>query len=211
MSEQETTQAAPESGQEKKITRKQLLFLVGAVIVAVMFVSSYAAFGSGGGVSSASTSIKQSTYVVFGSANAVVTGYMNSITLIVKQGNVTGTINQTLSGLEANSSINDYILASGTFVIYASKSNPYQLQQLFLSKLPPNSIAVNATERIAIPNVIALGPQPLSVYTNMTNFTLSVARLQPLGGNLTVSVQALVFEKGLNWFIYQNNIQVSEA
>ena len=119
-------------------------------------------------------------------------------------------INQTLSNLEANNSINDYIQTSGAFIIYASQLTPYQLQQLFLSKLPANSIALNGTERITIPKIITLYyyGRPISVYTNTTGFTISTAALKPLNATLPVSIEAIVLENGA---VYQNNIKVSEA
>ncbi len=209
--EQDTNPLPQANGKdEKKANRKKLLFLIGAVVVAVMFISSYAAFGNNSGPGATTTSIKQATLPVFGTANAIVTGYASSLTLIVRQGNATGIINQTLSNLEANNSINDYIQTPGMFVIYASKSTPYQLQQLFLSKLPANSIAINGTERVAIPKIITMYyyGRPISVYTNTTGFIISTAALKPLNSTITVNVEAIVLESGA---VYQNNIQVSEA
>lgn len=207
---EETAQRKPISEDERRKNRKQLILLAGTIVVAVMFISSYAAFGGNGGQSTTTTSVAQSTLPVFGNANAVVTGYASSLTVSLNDKNASGAVNKTLSELESNGSINDYIQEPSSFIIYAANENPYQIQQLFLSRLPGNSISINSTEKVAIPAILTLYyyGRPVSVYTPVSNFTLSSSLLSPIGSNVVVSVQALVTQAGQ---LYGDNIQVSAA
>ncbi|HUC39180.1 MAG TPA: hypothetical protein VL944_03565 [Candidatus Acidoferrum sp.] len=187
--------------------RKAALF-IGAIVIAVMFVTSYVAFGSNGGASSTTTSIGQAAYPVFGTVNALVTGYGSTLTVFLTNSSVGGALNTTLTNLEANGSIANYLSTPSEFIIYASGSNAYSLQQLFGSTLPANSIRINATEKIMIPQTITLYyyGQAIRTYPNIFNFTISSAALQPIGANTTVNVQALVTSTGQ---VYNNNLGVT--
>ena len=188
--------------------KRKLALFAGAIVVAIMFLTSYAAFGSNGTAQSTTTSIKQSTYPVFGNANAVVIGYGSSVSVTLIDINASGALNSTLSKLEANSTITNFIPTATGFIVYAPGSAPYTVQEAFGSALPHNAIALNGTESIRIPSSLVLyyyGTET-NVHTNTTNFTIPVQELKPTGSNVSVSIRALVLPDGN---VYQNNIQVS--
>ncbi len=192
---------------EKEKRKKMMLFL-GAMVVGVMFVTSYAAFGNNGSAPTSSTTITQSTYPVFGSANAVVTGYGSSLSVTLVNQSADNALNSTLSALESNGTITNFIPTSNGFIVYAPGNAPYTVQQAFYSSLPPNSIALNGSESVSIPSrmVLYYYGTAINVYTNITNFSVPAQMLKPTGANVPVSVQALVLPNGN---VYNNNIQVN--
>jgi hypothetical protein len=192
----------------EKQQRKKTLLFIGAMIVAVMFVTSYAAFGTNGSVPTTSTTIKQATYVVFGSVNAVIIGYGSSLNVALINKSLGNMLNSTLSNLEANSIITNYVPTPGGVVVYAPGNSPYVVQQAFFGSFPANSIAINGTELVKLPQSFTLFyyGTAIRVYPNATNFTVPSQLLKKIGANTTVRVQALTLPNG---FVYKNNIQVS--
>ena len=193
-----------------KSKRKNVILFIGSMVVAIMFITSYVAFGSNGPVASTTTVKPHNTSVVFGSANAIVEGYQSSLVVTLKQKNDSSALNQTLSGLEANGLIASYSQETGNiFSIYlAANFSAYQFQQYAANAIPQNALQINATEDVRIPNTLQLyyyGRQ-LTVYTQITNFTVSGTMLQPVGANVPVKIQALITS---NYTVYNSNIQVS--
>lgn len=188
--------------------RKKMVLFIGAMVVGVMFVTSYAAFGNNGSTPTSSTTIAQSTYPVFGSANAVITGYGSSLSVTLVNQSASNALNSTLSALESNGTITNFIPTSNGFIVYAQGSAPYTVQQSFQSSLPPNSIALNGSESVSIPKKMVLYYRgtAINVYANITNFSVYVHMLKPTGANISVNVQALVLPDG---DVYNNNIQVT--
>lgn len=188
--------------------KRKLILLAGALIVGVMFVTSYAAFGTNGSTQTSSTTVKQTTYPVFGSVNAIVNGYGSSITVTLLDGNASAKLNSTLAGLESNSTVTNFIPTGNGFVVYAPGNDPYAAQQAILAQLPDNSVAIQGTEIVGIPGTFTLYyyGTGIKIYTNITNFTVPAQPLARRGSNISVSVQALVMPNG---YVYNKNIVVS--
>ncbi len=191
--------------QERK---KKLTLFIGAIVVGVMFVTSYAAFGSNGSAPTSSTTIRQNTYAVFGSVNAIVTGYGSSLMITLDNKSAGNALNSTLSRLEANNTITNFIPTTGGFLVYATGNFPYTAQETLYGSLPQNSISLNGTEVISTPNAFVLYyyGTAIDVYTNITNFTVPSSLLKPIGYKTKVNVQALVLQDGR---VYDSNIQVT--
>lgn len=192
----------------EKEKRKKMMLLVGSIVIAVMFVTSYAAFGTNGTPSSTTTTIKQNIYPVFGNANAVVTGYGSTMTIFASNNSTATKAGNLLTKLESNGSISNYLTAGNEFIIYASGITAYALQGTLYNSIPGNSITINATEKVRLPASMTLYyyGRPIPTYPSNLNFTISVPVLKQVGTNLTVNVHALVFQNGQ---VYSNNIQVT--
>ncbi len=188
--------------------RKKTILFIGTVIVAIMFVTSYAAFGNNGIPTTSTTTQRQTTYYSTGTSNAAVTGYGSSISVVLLNKSASNTLNSTISQLEANNTITNFIPTSRGYVLYAPGNAPYVVQQAFLSSLPVNSISLNGSERVVIPNsfILFYYGSAIHVYTNVTNFTVTVSKLSPIGASTRVNIQALVLPNGQ---IYNNEIQVA--
>lgn len=178
--------------------RKRILFLIGSIIVALMFVSSYAAFGNNGSAQTTTvTTTVGYTIPVFGAANAVVTGYGNKFIISLSKNASTNSINTTLSNLQLNGSISSYIGLQKTFTIYAGNMSPYYLLELINKATTPNSIIANVSENVTIPTSVMMtypetGRQT-EAYFYSRNATLYRSSFSPIGSNLPVHISALVF------------------
>ncbi|MCL4389471.1 MAG: hypothetical protein M1528_02125 [Candidatus Marsarchaeota archaeon] len=192
----------------EKDKRKRLLFLIATVALAVMFVTSYAAFGSGSSISTSSTTINQQTIAVFGTSNAVVAGYGSSITLSIINSSIGGKVNSTIAALYSNGSIANYVQLPNGFTLYMANMSAYGLQELFSSTLPRNSVRINASETVKLPPSIKMyyNGNPIFVRSSILNFSLQRSPLLQEGSTVSVNVQALVL---LNGSVYNGNIRVS--
>ncbi len=188
---------------------KNFLMLIGALVVGVMFITSYVAFGSNGSAAPATSTVPQKTAVFFGNANAVVTGYGTSMEIFAAHSNASALLNKTLSSYDAQNSIIIQGQLGGTFEIDTlGNLTAYDIQQDLYNSLPPNSIRINAQEFVRLPNTLTMYSygEGIPVRLSIVNFTVNKSILTPIGSNITVDVQAQILSNGT---IFDNNIKVT--
>ncbi len=196
--------------------KKKAIMFWGTMLVAVMFISSYAAVGNNNVTSTRNTTtstVNVRTYPAFGTANGVIVGYGQGATLMFNKSVNATTGNQIVSllgSLEANGSINSYNpIANSNFSILLGTANAYGIQQLFRSKLSwGNSISVNSTSTLELPSIVKLyvSTQAASVRLSQTNYTVYMYPLRPPGTIVNVSVKATITANGT---VYQNQLVVT--
>jgi hypothetical protein len=178
--------------------RKRVLFLIGSIIVALMFVSSYAAFGNNGSVQTTTTTTTIGyTIPVFGTANAVVIGYGSKFTIYLSKNASSNLINSTLSNLQLNGSISNYIGLQKVFTIYAGNMSSYSLLGLLNKAMPQNSIIANVSENVTLPTSILMtypstGRQ-VEAYFYHRNAIVYRGSFSAIGSNTPVHISALIF------------------
>ncbi len=185
---------------------KQIIFLVGSIFVALIFLSSYAAFSNNGGSSTSTSTIKNVlTFPSFGSSNAVITNYSDigiNITLL-RNSNATRTnVTNFLSALQANGTVQSYVYQNGSYAqIVLSGMSAYQLQQQLYKLVngSANSIEVGATTDIRMPNNITLyynNVQPITVYLPIRNYTIRMKNVKSVGTVINLGTSALLARNG---------------
>lgn len=181
---------------------KKRLYLIGAIVVAVMFVTSYAAFGNnnvGTGISS-TTVASCGGYFVTGTVNSVIIGYGSSVAVTSTNQSTIFISNLTsrLGDLQANGSISEYRLYdNGTFGVYLASINAYALQ--ILLKNISSQLHVNGTEDVALPHTVLLyySGNPIHIVLPIQNFTITTNALSQLNSSATLKVYALVNKTGI--------------
>ncbi len=189
--------------------RNKIIMFLGSVVVAVMFITSYAAFGNNGGTTVTTTVKPTKTYYVSGSTNALVTGYGSEATLVLKNNSQSNYINLTLSKLESSNYIYNYNKFGNSYLVELSSNfSSYNLQIYLSNSIYSNSIQLNATENVKIPDVLDLYNYGslVHIYTTNTNFSISKYVLVPINSIIPVNVQAIVTANGT---VYNNSISVS--
>lgn len=191
---------------------KKIIFSVGSLFAALIFITSYAAFGNNTAANSSTTSIgSANTVFVYGSANGVIVNY--SYTAYISAPNdKLAALNSTLGTLEANGSISNYVAVnSTTYQAILSTINPYQLYTYLSSALNSSNVSVDGYAYVTLPSTITMyystGLQvPISF--PQKNYSVPLTKTYPIGSNVPLKVQVLVTTNGK---IYNNQIRLSEG
>jgi hypothetical protein len=191
--------------------RKQLIFLLGSVFVAVIFLTSYAAFSNNNGSSSSTSTVKPSTtFFALGNSNALIINYSDIAVVIPKNSNSSkNNVTAILSGLETNGSVQNYIYSNGSYQVVLATISAYGLQQLLYRKTgQPNSITVGSTATVFMPSNVVLyyTNVPVVVAPPSRNYSVYVKSVKSPGTIINVSISALLNRNGS---IYNSQFRVS--
>ncbi|MDE1870951.1 MAG: hypothetical protein KGI06_01800 [Candidatus Micrarchaeota archaeon] len=192
--------------------KKKLIFFLGSVFVAVIFLTSYAAFSNNGGASSTTTTIKsQATVFATGDSNAIV--YEYGSVAYVSPVNATNSSKSRLadavSQLESTGSVQNYIETNGTFqLILNSNMSAYALQQWLYKDLGNGTARVGSNAYIRLPSSVQLhyNNAPIGVYVPISNYSVYMASVVPLNSTISVGISALLLRNGS---VYNNQFRVS--
>ncbi len=193
--------------------KRKRLYLAGALIVAVTFLTSYLAFGNNntasGLASSTTTQPCNGTVFVTGSANGIITGYSSSVLVVSSNTNslFLSKLGTYLSALQANGSIVAYQpYPNSSFGVYLSAMGAYQLAHMLRGF--SNDTATIATEHVTLPSPLVLYyfSQPVEVYMPVRNYSVVTGTPLPINALAALKVGALVDASGR---ICNNEVSVS--
>ncbi len=196
--------------------RNRIIITLGTLIVAVMFVSSYASFGNNNiaGSSTATTTIRSgSTIVVYGSAIGRVVNYSSSLNMTIntdKQSNTINYINATLGELESNNLIGSYdYLGSGKYAIILSKMNLYNFSKIISNNSIYNA-SVYGEEYLSIPNSVELyyNTQAAKIALPNSEYGIYTSNILSLNSSINISISAVVYTNGS---LYNNQLRISQG
>ncbi|MEM0150045.1 MAG: hypothetical protein QXW10_04070 [Candidatus Micrarchaeaceae archaeon] len=189
--------------------KKKLIFLIGALFVAAMFLSSYGAFGNNNSAAKTTTVPQKSSsaklyFVANNYTNATIYGYSNAtITFLGNSSN--SSIAAFLSKLSSNGSISDYIGSGYSYKLYLSNMTVQGLRQALLRfNLSAN---ISATSLVSLPKSVVLYYMgtPLNATLAFTNFSISTSNIMPIGSKIPVHITAFVFQNGT---VYNETLSV---
>jgi hypothetical protein len=187
---------------------KKLIMFVGALFVAVIFLSSYMTSSNSPGTT---TSTKpQNTYLAIGKAPAAITGYGSSayVSLSNQSNGTIESLNKTLSELEANGSISNYILVGNGYQVALSGISAYALQQSIrnITALSHSDLAATAYLLLPSNEILYVNSYSVNVALGRRNYSIGITGLKPVGSYLNVSVFALITANGS---VYNNQIKLN--
>lgn len=192
---------------------KKLIFFIGSLFVAIIFLSSYAAFGNNGNSSTTTSTIKQQqTFFSTGTSTATVINYSDVVNITLRSGVNKSAINMSglLSQLQANGTIQNYIYSNGNYQVILYGVSAYNLQQLLYKDPVLNgNVDVGAATYVTLPKTVMLyygGQQPINVYLNNRNYSVYLNNVQQKGSVINVSISALLTANGS---IYNNQFRIS--
>ena len=194
--------------------RKKMIFLFGSIFVAIIFLSSYAAFNNNNTKGTSTTTIKPpTTYFSIGSSNAVISNYSDIayVKLLNNSNGSENTFTEIISRLVSNGSVLNYIYSNYSYEVVLSTISPYGLQQLLNANTMLNgTVAVGSTIYVTLPRSIILVPvgsgQAIPVSLNNRNYSVYTANVSAIGSTVNVSISALLERNGS---VYNNQFRVS--
>ncbi|MGD0510597.1 MAG: hypothetical protein ABSA33_02035 [Candidatus Micrarchaeaceae archaeon] len=191
--------------------KKKMIFFIGSIFVAIIFLSSYAAFSSNSAKTTATTTIKvPATYFSTGSANAVISNYSDIayVTLHNSTNYSRGALTKVISALVSNGSALNYIYANNSYEVVLSQMSAYQLKELLNKNSTLGGVTVGSTTYVTMPKSVTLyyGAQPIPVNLNSRNFSIYMNEIGPVGDVVSLSVSALLERNGT---VYNNEIKVA--
>jgi hypothetical protein len=192
---------------------KKLIFFIGSLFVAVIFVTSYLAFGNNQTQPTSTTSVLQAnTLLVYGTANGVVMNYSYSAFVTVLSKSQHNAVNATLDALESSGNISSYNPVNSTsYQAVLASINLNQFSSYISSHLNSSNVSVGGYTYIRLPaNVLmaAGGGQAVPIAFPQTNYSVYLPKVYPIGANVPLSVQALVTTQGK---IFNNQVRISGA
>jgi hypothetical protein len=191
---------------------KRWIFLIGSILVALIFLSSYAAFSNNNsGTTSTSTIKPATTYFATGSSRAQISNYSDIavVTLADTSNAATNSTVNAISDLESNGSVQDYTYTNGSYQIVLSSISPYDLQQILYAKTGlNNSMNVSSTATITLPKNVILhyAGQPINLDLQNRNYSVYLSNVRAIGSVINVSISALLARNGS---IYNGQLRVS--
>lgn len=190
---------------------KRLILFIGALFVAVIFISSYASFSnnSGNGGSTSTTTLKQqSTYLVYGNANAIVINYSYVAGIFNVNVSESNTINATLGNLQLNGSVSNYLFQNSTYRVELDTISPYTLYLLISNTINGSNATVGATAYVKLPSAIVAyyGSSPVSVALQKSNYSIFLNSVEPINTIIPLKVTALISGNGS---VYDNQVELS--
>ncbi len=188
---------------------KKIVFFIGSLFVAVIFLSSYLAFGNNNTSAQGSTTTTVrpvQTVFVTGSVNGTVSGYgsLANLTVNASQKGIAGNV---LSSLEANGLVDSYISTGYGYQVALYNLSAYSLGQE-VAMAAGNSVSVGAATYLILPSTVTLyySKEPVTVVVPSTNQTVFIGNVPKVGAKANLTVSALVGSTGV---VYDNQFRVS--
>lgn len=191
--------------------RKEIIRILLTVFVAVIFVASYASFGTSGSMTTTTTtSIAPQTVYGSGNVNATVVGYGSLMTVLIKCSNqsvrntTSNNVSNILSALENNNTINNFFAPNqSAYTIYVNKLNSYQLASFINSTIGGNQsrscLSYRGQTQLLLPAVANLfvSSQKVAVPlpANLRNYNLNV-KILPVNSLITLRLSTLLTYNG---------------
>ena len=190
------------------MNRKKTIEFLGALFVAVIFLTSYAAFSSNSPANTTSTSSVVATYYAVGSANGTIAGYNSTLYVNVScrgaLGNQTiNRINAIATDLENNGSVLTYSSSGNSFQIGPQSMNSKSIYSHIYSSISPNSTSCTGFSTIAtvdLPSYIEMNVQGQSIKVavpgRLSSQQISMQLNQSMPSAIPLRIAALITQNG---------------
>lgn len=179
---------------------KKTIFLIGSLFVAVIFVTSYAAFNNNGSApASSSTTVPAGTPLsgqFNGAANALVENYTDLAYVSVTNRSQMSKLNDTLGALQANGTITfDPIPGnSTTYSALLSSITTYQLYLYLSNSLSGGNVLVSGVAYVKLPNSVYMYQAGSSALVTIPNTThkMMVKPVVAINSTIPVKMRAIL-------------------
>jgi hypothetical protein len=193
---------------------KRAVFFIGALFVAIIFITSYAAFSSNnsGGTQSTTTTVSNArTLLVSGIANAVVSNYTYIALVGPVPANQIKAVNNTLNNLQFSGAISNILPSNASYRVILSTINPYQLYLSLSNATSGANVMVASQAEVTLPNTIEAyyygSSLFIPVHLPQRVYPLYLANVLALNSTLSVRVSILITSNGS---VYQNQVELTK-
>jgi hypothetical protein len=189
--------------------RRNLILFIGALFVALIFITSYAAFSNNGtNSSSTSTIVSAKTFFVTASANAVILNYSYLASIYNVSANQTIKMNATLDSMQSNGTVSSYFYSNSTYRVILQGINAYQLSLLLHNT---TNAKVGSLAYLRLPkqvNAYYTGSSSIPVTLPSSNYSVFLNNIVPPNTTIPVTLTALITANGL---VYNNQVRITLA
>lgn len=190
--------------------KKRMVELVGALFIAIIFLTSYAAFSSSGTRPSANNTApaQAQTYYATGRTQANITSYGQVLSVNVSCSNATAvmsSLNRLLTAMEGNGSVsNFYSPMQGRILVQLGNYTAYKVYSLLSAGIGSGAACTSFTSQASVllpARMSFMIPLAKSSYTVMIpgsqrSVTLPITLSNSTGKAINVSVAALITTNG---------------
>jgi hypothetical protein len=189
--------------QKRKLEAKNTILFLGSLVVAIMFITSYAASSNNSNSSTTTTVAYNYSGAVpmTGTANAVVANYTDSPTITISGSSYNSSelaVTNYLNSLENKGAIITYSPSGNQFSVLLNGSfNSFELQEGLYSRFGSNA-TVGGTVYIRLPKTVRMydGTQGFTLNAPTSEYAVKISPLPELGSNVSVHILALISSKG---------------
>ncbi|MEM0154308.1 MAG: hypothetical protein QW814_00530 [Methanothrix sp.] len=189
--------------QKKKLEAKNTILFLGSLVVAIMFITSYAASSNNSNSSTTTTVVYNYSGAVpmAGTANAIVSNYTNSPTISISGSSYNSSdlaVTNYLNSLENKGAIITYSPSGNQFSVLLNGSfNAFALQEGLYSRFG-NNTTVSGTVYVRLPKTVKMfeGTQGFTLNSPSSEYAVKISPLPELGSNVSVHILALISSKG---------------
>lgn len=194
------------------MNKKQIIEVLGGVLIAAIFISSYISLANYGGSQNqtqASTTINAQTVFASGTANATITGYYPTFAIYLQCKNATldnSTIDQlsnTLTNLENNNNVSNFYPLNKKIIVNSGSSNSialYSYLSPMINQSAYNCTVFSGSASIELPSAVKMKVQTqvvsIPIPGNLRNSSLSLNFSKNISGQVPVKVSALLYLNG---------------
>lgn len=180
---------------------KNLILLLGAVFVAIIFLSSYLSFNNNNAASTSTSTIKNvQTVYASGAANGIISNYSGIVYITSNYTNSTKSdVANALLNLQSSGAVQSYVYLNNTFQVILGNVSAYTFQQtLYNNTGLGNSIGVGSTTYVTLPSSITLyyANTPVSIYLPKGNYSVYMSNVRQIGTKVSFGVGALITSNG---------------
>lgn len=196
---------------EKEKLKRTILFL-GALFVAIIFVTSYAAFNDNSPVTKSTTTTSQGRVIpVFAATNAVIENYSYFADIGVSANEVAA-VNSSLNALVSNGSVSSYYYSNSSYRVILSTINPYALSLRLRNSTTGTNIIVGALAYVKLPPTInvyygASSSYSVPISLLQPNYTVYVSNVVPINSIIRVNLITQINQSG---DVYHNQVKLSQ-
>lgn len=195
-----------------KSKRKSIVMLIGSLFVAIIFLTSYAAFSNNVSTkTSTATTIKSTrTFFVSGNSTAIIKSYSNiAFVRLVNQTNSTSRVESVLSKLQSNGTVSNFVYTNQTYEVFLLATDPYSFKQILINQTQlTNSLNVSSIAYVALPQNVTLfyNTVPVPITQTAKNYSILLSNLKGVNTSINITVSALVAPNGT---VYNNQIRIT--
>lgn len=192
---------------------KKIIFFIGSLFAALIFITSYAAFGNNSNTTTSTTTVSSAnTVFVYGTANGVVVNYSYTTYITASSKNQVEALNATLNALTANGTVSSYVQVNSTaYQAILSGMNPYQFSRYLSGAFNYSNVSVGGLAYVRLPGTVNMyygAGSAVPVAFPAKNYTVPLLDAVPIGSNVPIKIQVLITTSGT---IYNNQIRLSEG
>jgi hypothetical protein len=196
------------------LEKKKIVEIIGSVFVALIFLSSYASFGSRNiSTGNGTTTVMPTTFPAKANGVANIIAYSPNLDLTINCQNVTRVSDEVMSFIDAQNSSaveRSFSLQASQITVVSGTLGTYSIYNSISQAMgeDANCTVFATTAQILLPVRMSFGGTLISIPNSLRSFSQQVVFSKNMSTTMNVMVDAILT---LNGSIYNNNIRATRV